>query len=543
MMSSDAWDIVILGSGIAGLAGALAAHEMGLRPVILEKASKLGGGTVNSYGLIWVGQNHLARAAGYDDTRGEVISYMRFLGGGSLDDERMTAFVDRSREALKFFEECGVCFHVIRGVTDHYYGKSPGSHAVGRSVEVELISGFDLGDCRSRLSVPEDVPCFVTAEEQIAWGGINRFSGWDPDLVRERKRQDMCGKGLGLICHFLKALHDRGVTVLTDQHEESLAVEDKRVTGVVLGTGESIRARKGVILATGAYSANAQMNWEFEQLPGIAQEASSLAPASLTGDGLVLGAEIGGILHKIENSLRVMLSYTIPPEVPGATPTCVHAGIVELCSPHTMVVNRYGMRFADETFFQGIVPQLRWFDPLRHEYPNLPAYLIFAAQYLKKYSFANQPVGSDVPKTVSRAGNLSELAAKLGIDRDYLEKTVCRFNSFAETGTDDDFHRGENQWKLASAKAAPGTNGSLGTIEEPPFYGVELHPAGGSSVGLLADVRGQVIHQRRHPIPGLYASGNVAAATEHGVGYQAGLSLASSMTFSYLAVRHMIDGR
>ena len=74
---------------------------------------------------------------------------------------------------------------------------------------------------------------------------------------------------------------------------------------------------------------------------------------------------------------------------------------------------------------------------------NLPAYLIFDAQYLKKYSFANQPVGSEVPKTVSRAGNLSELAAKLGIDRDHLEKTVCRFNSFVETGTDDDFHRGE----------------------------------------------------------------------------------------------------
>ena len=187
-------------------------------------------------------------------------------------------------------------------------------------------------------------------------------------------------------------------------------------------SGKSIRARKGVILATGTYSANPQMSWEFEQLPGVAQEASSLAPASLTGDGLVLGAEIGGILHKIENSLRVMLSYTIPPEMPGGTATCVHAGIVEMCSPHTMVVNRYGRRFADETFFQGIVPQLRWFDPLRHEYPNLPAYLIFDTQYLKKYSFANQPVGSDVPKTVSRAGNLSELAAKLGIDRDHWRK-------------------------------------------------------------------------------------------------------------------------
>ena len=543
MISSTAWDVVILGSGIAGLAGALAARELGLRPVVLEKASTLGGGTVNSYGLIWVGQNHLAQAAGYSDTRDEVIAYLRFLGGGSLDDDRMSTFVDRSPEALKFFERCGVCFHVARGLTDHYYGESPGSHAVGRSLEVDLISGSDLGDWRERVSMPDDVPSFVTAEEQIAWGGINSFSHWDPDLVRQRKRQDMRGKGLGLICHFLKVLRARGVMVLTDQHVERLAVENQRVAGVVMRSGETIRARKGVILATGGYGANPQMSREFEQLPGFAQVASGLTPASLTGDGLVLGAEIGGILHKIENSLRVMLAYTIPPEAPGGTAICVYAGIVELCSPHTILVNKYGQRFADETFFQGIVPQLRLFDPIRHEYPNLPAYLIFDIQYLKKYSFANRPIGSAVPKTVSRAATLLELAVKLGIDRDELEKTVRRFNGFVQRGADDDFHRGEHQWKLASTNAAQNANASLGTIAEPPFFGIELRPAGGSSVGLLTDVHGRVIHQRRHPIAGLYASGNAAAATEQGVGYQAGLSLASAMTFSYLAVRHMIDDR
>ena len=73
-----------------------------------------------------------------------------------------------------------------------------------------------------------------------------------------------------------------------------------------------------------------------------------------------------------------------------------------------------------------------------------------------------------------------------------------------------------------------------------PFYGIELHPAGGSSAGLLTDVHARVIHQRRHPIPGLYASGNAAASTEQGIGYQAGLSLAAAMTFSYLGVRHML---
>jgi len=71
-------------------------------------------------------------------------------------------------------------------------------------------------------------------------------------------------------------------------------------------------------------------------------------------------------VHKVENSLRVMLSYTIPAETPGGAPTCVYAGIVELCSPHTMLVNKRGLRFADETFFQGIVPELRRFDPGRH---------------------------------------------------------------------------------------------------------------------------------------------------------------------------------
>jgi hypothetical protein len=453
----------------------------------------------------------------------------------------MQTFVDRSPEAVQFFEACGVRFRIVRGVTDHYYGKAPGSHATGRSLEVELISGFDLGDLRERVLTPEDVPCFVTAEEQVSWGGINNFAQWDQKIVHDRKQRDVRGKGLGLICHFVKALQGRAVPIFTGQEADRLATDEQCVTGVVMKDGRLITARRGVILATGAYSANPQMNWEFEQLPGIAQDASSLAPASLTGDGLVLGAEIGGILHKIENSLRVMLSYTIPPDAPGRTATCVHAGIVELCSPHTMVVNRMGRRFADETFFQGIVPKLRLFDPMRHEYTNLPAYLVFDAQYVRKYSFVNRPAGSEVPRTVMRGASLPELAARLGINGDSLVKQIERFNRFARTGIDEEFHRGENQWKLAAAKGTRGTNASLGTIEEPPFYGVELHPTGAASVGLRVNGCGQVIHQRRHPIPGLYASGNVAAATEHGVGYQAGLSLAAAMTFSYLAVRHMIE--
>jgi 3-oxosteroid 1-dehydrogenase len=452
----------------------------------------------------------------------------------------LAALVTHSPEVLQFFAACGIRFRLVRGVTDHYYDKAPGSHAEGRTVEAELISGNELGQWRDHVLVPHGVPCFVTAEEQIAWGGINRASHWDAGLVAERRRRDMRGKGLGLVCRFVAALSERGVPMLSGQRAARLAVDNRRVVGVATASGEFIEARRGVILATGGYGADPLMSGEFEQLPGFAHDDSGLIPPSLTGDGLVLGAEIGGIVHKVENSLRVMLSYTIPPETPGGTATSVHAGIVELCSPHTLVVNRYGRRFADETFFQGIVPQLRLFDPGSHEYPNLPAYLVFDAQYLEEYSFANRPVGSAVPLTIARADALSELAVMLGVDPGGLQQTVSRFNEFAKSGVDADFHRGEHQWKLASESRQRG-NGSIGTIERPPFYGIELHPAGGSSVGLLTDAHARVIHQRRHAIPGLYASGNVAAATEQGVGYQAGLSLATAMTFSYLAAKHMLQ--
>ena len=54
-----------------------------------------------------------------------MLAYLRFLGGGNVDEGRLTTFVDRSPEALRFFEQCGVHFHIVRGVTDHYYDKAP----------------------------------------------------------------------------------------------------------------------------------------------------------------------------------------------------------------------------------------------------------------------------------------------------------------------------------------------------------------------------------------------------------------------------------
>lgn len=537
-MAAERFDVIVLGSGIAGLSAALAAARMGLRPLVLEKAERIGGITVHSYGIIWVGCNHLAQASGLADDRNDVIGYMRFIGGGQIAEDKMLAFVDRAPEALRFFAQCGIAFRLIGGLPDHYFGTAPGSRGAGRSLETELIAGNELGPWRQRVLVP-DAPAFVTLEEQIRWGGINALSRWDQVLVAERKSKDLCGKGLGLVLHFLKTLLACDVPIRTGQSVERLLVEEGRVTGVVMASGEAIASRKGVAIATGGYHANADLAREYEGLPGMLQEPSSLAPPSITGDGLVLAGEIGAVIRKVENNLKLQLAYTIPPEEPGALATCVHAGIVELCSPHTLVVNRAGRRFADETFFQGMVPRLRDYDALKRVYPNLPAFLIFDSQYPERYSFANRPAASSLPASVPRADSLSALAATLGIDAAGLEATVKRFNAFAEQGIDADFHRGESQWRLAGGGGRSGKT-SLGTIERPPFYGVRLHPTNSNSTGLLTGAHGEVMHQRRRSIPGLYASGYVAAPTESGIGYQAGTLIAASMTFSYLAARHML---
>jgi 3-oxosteroid 1-dehydrogenase len=528
-------DLVVLGSGIAGLSAALAAHENGLRPLVIEKSPKVGGGTINSYGLIWVGNNHLARSAGYQDSRDEVARYMTFVAGGEALAENLAAYVDIAPEALRFFESCGIPFRIVRGLADHYYGVAPGGRAEGRSVEADLISGHALGDWRHRVHVPPVQPCYLTAEEQIAWGGINRFSQWDQALVRERQANDMRGKGLGLICHFLKALVDREVPIMTGETVQRLLRDGDRISGVVTGGGEEIKARAGVMLATGGYESNPELVHAFENLPGWLSQC----PPTVTGDGLVLASEAGAALHMIRNNMALFLGFDDPLDEAGAEPAFHLAGIIELCSPHTMVVNRRGQRFGDEAYFQGLIPSLRLFDPLTHDYPNLPCFLIFDQQYATAYSCAGRPAGAPVPQWVARASDIRELGKMLGIDPDGLSQTVERFNAFASAGCDGDFRRGELAWRLAKREMPDGTNPTLGRIEQPPFYGIELHPSGCSSAGVLSNAHGQVMHQRRRPIEGLYVSGNTAARVEFGAGYQAGYTLASAMTFSYLAVERM----
>jgi 3-oxosteroid 1-dehydrogenase len=533
------YDVVVIGSGIGGMAAALTASEHGLRTVVFEKAKKLGGGTAASHGGFWLGGTHIQKAAGYNDNLDNVITYMRFLSGSETDEARMLTFVKRGPEALEFFDRCGVKFRVTRGMTDHYYDMVPGSVGEGRLFEVELISANELGDWKDAVLIWPQAPLEMTIEEKIFWGGPNDPNNWKKDLMEQRRRDRICGRGPGAIMHFLKQALRRGATIRPGLAVDRLICENGSVTGVVTADGTVVTASKGVVLATGGYEANADLVQTFEGLPGWL----SMFPSSLTGDGLKMASEIGAACKIIHNNIALFLGYNVPPANPGDEPAFRLCSIGEMLCPHTMVVNRDGRRFEDESYFPSMVPALRHFVTSSHQFANLPCFLIFDSQFHKKFTFADRPLGRSIPEWVARGRTLAELANELGIDPTNLLATAERFNDFARKGSDDDFGRGRKKWSTGAP--LPGKevkNASLGTIEVSPFYGLQLHPSAFASAGLLADIHARVIHQRGHAIPGLYAVGNAAAHTEYGVGYQAGHSLASGMTFGYLAVLHMLNG-
>jgi 3-oxosteroid 1-dehydrogenase len=531
-------DVLVVGSGCAGCSAALAAVDHGLDVLMVEKGKQLGGGTTYSTGGIWIGENHLAKAAGMEDTKAEAAQYLHFLGAGYEIDENVAAYIEYGPIALKYFADCGLNLQVIPNVPDIYYPVAPGSKAQGRMVEIALTSGFALGDWRERTMISPFTVTRATFDEAVRWGGRGSYSTWDMDLQAERKKTDMRALGSGLIAAFVEQLLKRNVPMLLESPAERLIVEDGRVAGAIInvaGKKRTVRARKAVVLSTGGYESNPDLIKTYEELP----EWKSMFPDTVTGDSLIMAGEIGAKIHVIGKNLAMFVGFMVPAH-DGKPAMFKNGGTHEVPYAHSFVVNKHGKRFGDESFFQKLNLGLREFDVWTHTYKNFPFFFVMDSQYAARNSFGGSPIG-EMPDWVPRADTLEGLAEKLGIDPAGLREQAARFNGFAASGKDLDFQRGDAEWsrKYAGDKTTKNLNPALGTLEKPPFYGVRLSVAGMSSAGLLTGVHGEVLDQRSQPIPGLYATGNTAVGADYGAGYQAGLTLGRGMTYGYRAVKHM----
>jgi 3-oxosteroid 1-dehydrogenase len=535
----ESYDVVVMGSGLSGLSAALAAVRHGLKPIVLEKSAKIGGGTSYSTGQLWVPHNFLAERDGIADSRDESVAYMRFLGAGFEDTVHMLSFVDNADLALQYFAGIGIEFQLIHGLPDHYHGKAPGSKEEGRTCEATLTSALDLGEWRSKLEESPHLPAGITFKDVLAWGGRGNAANWPQNELADRREKGMCGFGVALVVQFLKELIRNAVPVDVASPVERLIVQDGRVVGVIARRdGQPIRlgARRGVVIACGGYESSPQLVREYE---GLTEEMwTSQFSSALTGDGLTMGAEIGAKVYTLSVNMSTFLGFSTPElgDLPSFRPASV--GMTSL--PHTMVVNRAGQRFGDEAYFQALVGAVRQFDVWSHGYPNMPCFVIFDQTFAEKYTFNGEPPGTPIPDWVNRGDDIADLASSLGIDPKGLAKTIRRFNKHAAKGEDPDFHRGSSSWsRKFTGDLTNIQNPNLGPVAKAPFYGARLVLGGISSAGLMTNPNGQVLHVRGQAIDGLYASGNAAAFTDFGAGYQSGETLMRGMTASYMAIKHM----
>jgi succinate dehydrogenase/fumarate reductase flavoprotein subunit len=533
MESSIEKDVVVLGSGAAGLTAALAAALAGAEVGLYEKSAVLGGSSAISGGVPWVPLNHHQDEAGVTDSRDDALTYLHSLSLGRMDPSLAEAFVDNGRDTVEWLETVTeLRFTLLPSYPDYHPENPGGKPAGGRSLDPGLFSYASLGPWQDKVARSRRSAHLKITDTTL--GGGTGFL--DESEMQRRIDNDLRGCGNALVGPLIKALLDAGVEPVLEATATDLIVENGRVTGVRLlvdGAEHTVRARRGVVLATGGFEWNEQLVTEFLRGP-------MTAPTSIptnTGDGLLMAMRAGARLGNMGQAWWVPAVKIPGDEAFGEQ----RSNLVnrERTLPGSIMVNRRGRRFTNEAAnYNALGGAFHQMDPVDFGYANLPAWLVFDDRNARTYGSFGTPPGEPIADWIPRAESLRELAQQVGIDPDGLESTVARWNAFVDVEQDEDFHRGDSAYDRWSGDGAYRFTkaSTMGRIDEGPFYAVPVESGTlGTSGGPRTDARGRVLDTRSHPIPGLFAAGNVAAAPTAMAYGGAGGTLGPILVFGRLA--------
>jgi succinate dehydrogenase/fumarate reductase flavoprotein subunit len=565
-MSSDgpigACDVLVVGSGAAGLSAAVTAAFHGLNVVVAEKEPVVGGASAWSGGWLWIPRNPLARRAGIIENAEEPRRYLASELKNRSADPRIETFLENGPEMVAFFEE-NTAVQFIPGNTIPDFHATPGAALGGRSVSAAPYDGRKLGPWVKKLRRPLDV---------VSLGGMGIAGGADMAhffnatrsprsalyaarrLLRHFRDMAVHGRGMhlvngnALVARLLRSALDLDVKVLTSTPVVRLINSSGRVTGAVIqrnGVDEIVTAKAGVVLAAGGFPHDRKRIAKlFEHAPDGSGHHSA-APETNTGDGLNMAEAIGADIADDLVNAGAWAPVSLVPLRNGTTGRFPH--LVERAKPGFIAVDATGRRFVNEadsyhdfiSALLGVTPAGA--PPVAWMICDHRAQRRYGLGWSKPFPF---PAGRYVRNGYLKRGkDLADLARECAIDPARLAETVAAFNANAAAGVDPQFGRGKSPYNRVQGDAGHRPNPSLGALETGPFYAVKILPGSlGTFAGLRTDNRARVLSKDGSPIEGLFAAGNDMASIMGGHYPSGGITLGPAMTFGYVVGR-MLAGQ
>ena len=564
-MSENDWDrevdVLVVGTGNGGLTAAVCNWEMGSKDVlVIEKQDKVGGTSAMSGGGIWIPNSHYAQEAGADDSLDDAKRYlMNTLFGEDVPEDMIDTYLEKSPEMLKFLHDrTDVRYESLAEYPD-YYTNMEGARAGHRSLEPSPIMASELGDNWKNMTWTHfmmrmfnrihftQVEAHLLMVQLPGWKKLLGRLMWDyiRDIPWRLKtpisRRLACGSA-GVARLYLSVLKRQIPIEFNTQMVELIADGDAVLGAVVESNGQRqrIRASKGVVLASGGFEKNQELREQY--LPAPTNTAWSAGNPGNEGDALLVGLSLGAKTRLMKDAWWT--TTLCVPDEPSP-----RLAIMEKSFPGSCVVNRDGKRFANES--QNYMAfQKDLFKTHTDEHPNAPAWHVFDATFRENFMVGPLMTKSmkpdfQIPKKwfdtgfVAKANSIRELADALGINADGLEETIANMNRYAQTGTDEEFGRGDSAYDRYYADPAIKPNPCLAPIVKAPFYAMRIEAGDfGTLGGLDTDTSARVKKADGGVFEGLFAVGNCSAAilpTYPGPG----ATLGPAMTMAYQAARHM----
>lgn len=549
------YDLVVVGTGAAGLMAALTALDRCASVCIVEADAWIGGATALSEGMIWVPNNPealaLPDASAPEKEAARALAYLRSTAGNFFDAARAKRYIAQAPKALALAEKLSGLRFALNRYSRDYVPEAEGATLGRRALNphpasmrhmdrplfarlrrplgtMMVLKGLSIAsqDAGDYLNLGRSPAAFLRVATHVLGYLADRLAGWP--------RGTRLANGNVIVAQLAEAIRQRGGDILTEWPVERLLREEGRVVGIAGQRGQ-IRAKQGVIMASGGFNANHAAR---EALVGAHQHIAIPAETAIRSlEDLVAGT--GAAIARDVSQPVLWAPASVVPASVGRSGAWPHFG--DRAKPGVICLDPNGKRFANEAqVYHDFVPAMIAATGGHAE--GAHCWIVTDHRALRRYGLG--PIGPFPVRLgpylragyLKKARTLAELAQVTGLPPQAVQDTITKFNTYAREGKDADFGRGDSAYDRGNGDASHAPNPTLGALEQGPFYAIRLVPGDiGSFVGLRVDENARVLDSMGSTVPGLWAAGSAAAPMTGGTYPAAGLTIGQAMTFGYVA--------